>query len=70
MQVRKRALITVDLVHQNGKIPKENESDFKEWLIYKGKELGAGWHHEYYALDENHLNDIHIKMLVTITFAD
>ena len=70
MIARKKALITVELINQNKPIPDQFKDDFKDWLIYKGAGLGLGWHQEYYSIDENHLNDIHVKILVTITFDD
>ena len=68
MVLRRKAMISVDLVHQSKEIPQEKLNDFQEWLIYKAKEKGSGWHHEYYCVDESHFNDIHVKFLVTITF--
>ena len=61
---------TVNLNVKTLKIEKEVPSDmlidFKDWLIYKGIELGTGKHHDYYSFDEDYKNDIGVLFEVYI----
>jgi hypothetical protein len=70
MIIQKKAKITVELINKNKEIPAEKEEDFKEWLMHKAALLGQGWHHEYYAVDDDVYHDIYVKILVTITLID
>ncbi len=58
----KSTTINVEILKLEKEVPIEEITEFKDWLIHKGIELGLGKQHEYYDYTDN------VKDAIPVTF--